>query len=533
METASVIEKTIKVLEKNHTSISQAVLVHALSVPDDEIASRAALSLLFSGSGLGKTEIIRNINRLSPEVIEEIAANVDLIHFSLHECLGHGTNELAIAALQTIKVAKLYEELPAVLQFMRRAKGDLVQQAGHIFESMIDSLYDQQQQADSSGDASLRNSIELTLNAIAEEVQQFDRLKHPRLLLQSIFILSTPGQSIPRKLIRESHPQCLSVIWNIFSQERHPGILHFLTDSLKQKYVHARILMNLSERSDIEFQMHLINSVPEHPSVNQERNYKRLDSLCWIIADTYFWDTIPEELQGNLVRLVELIGISSHEKIEIYKNALQFGAVEARKIAAEFRNSIEQDLYEQYITEALNSPDPRIEAWAVTEIKQTKLADKSRLLIERLDSPHEIVQQQAREALDMFDLQHAIEHCESAPLSAGKKIAELLLKINPDAIREVSRELASPIRTRRLRAAKAVRTMGLQNQVQEGLIELLYDTDPIIRRTVVEILAEAPTPQIISSMMMLLDDSNPRVRTTVEKELLKIRNKELETKTPS
>ncbi len=532
MENTSPIEKTIKVLERNHTNVSQAVLVHALSVPDDEIRNRAALSLLYSGSGLGKTEIIRNINHLSDEVIEEIAANADLIRFSLHECLGHGTAELALNALHTIKMAGLYEEVPAVLQFMRLAKGELAQRAGHIFEKMVDSLYDQQQ-ADSAGSASVRNSIEATLNAIAEELGKYDQLKHFRLLLQSVFILSNPGQSIPRKLIRESNPQALSLIWSIFNKGQHPGILRFLTDSLKQKYVHARILTILSERCDIEFQIHLINSVPGHPSVNQERNYKRLDSLCWLVDDPFLWDTIPGELQGNLVRLVELIGIPEGEKIAIYENALQYGAVQARKVAAEFRNSIDQDRYEQYVSDALKSPDPRIEAWAVSELKQTKLAEKSKLLIERLDSPHEIVQQQAREALEMFDLQHAIEYCESAPLSAGKKIAELLLKIDPDAIRELSRELASPIRTRRLRTAKAVRIMGLQNQVQEGLIELLYDTDPIIRRTVVEILAESPTPQVVSSMMMLLDDSNPRVRSTVEKELLKIRNKETQLKSSS
>ncbi len=528
MDTTNVIEKTIKVLEKNHSSISQAVLVHALNVSDEEISTRAALSLLYSGSGLGKTEIIRNIHRLAPEVTEEISANADLIRFSLHECLGHGTPELAINALHTIKAAKLYEEVPAMLQYMRRTKGELVQHAGQLFEKMIDELYDRKQQSDAAENEWLRTSIETVLGAIAEEVSHLDRLKHPRLLLQSIFILSHPGQSIPRMLIRNSDSHTLSIIWNILCKERHPGILHYLTDSLKQKYVHTKVLMILSERRDIEFRMHLINSVPKHPTVNQERNYKRLDSLHWLTEDVYLWDTIPEQAQGNLVRLIELIGISEREKIGLYEQALQFGSVEARKVAAEFRYSIDQDRYEQYILEALHSPDPEIEAWAVSELKHTKLPDKSRLLIERLDSPHEVVQEQARESLEMFDLQHAIEYCETAPLSAGKKIAELLLKINPGAIRELSRELANPIRTRRLRAARAVQVMGLQDQVQEALIELLYDTDPIIRRTVVEILAESPSPQVVSSISMLIDDSNPRVRSTVEKVLQDLRRHEPE-----
>ena len=522
------IEITIEAMGKYRSETASAILVHALAVPDDEIKNLAARSLLYTGTGVGKIELVRNINDLSCEMVQEISQNVDLLRFPIRECLGQGNTELSVRALETIKAAGFYGELPTVLQFIRSSTGEWIEQIEHLFEHLVNDLYDDLQQTTGNLE-STKKIVESLQEALAEELSEFQRVKRPRLLIESLMILSHPGQSVAREMIRNSSPECLLIMWNIFRESRHPGILRFLADSLKQKYIHAGILSIISERKDFEFHLHFIDSTPQQPSANQERNYKNLDSISWLKPDPQTWNIIPQLSQGNLIRLIDLLGFSEREKIKFYERALQFGSVEARKVAAGFRTMLIPERYEQYIKQSLNNSDPSIEAWAVSELKYTHLKDKSRLLIERLDSSNESVQEQARESLGMFDLQQAIELCESATPSTCLSIAELLLKIDPNATQELSRELANPMRTRRLQAAKAAHVMGLQNHVQEGLIELLYDSDPIIRRTVIDILAEAPTPQIVSLLMMLLDDPNPRVRSTTTIALKRIRNSQAAT----
>lgn len=525
MEKTNAIEKTVAVLEKQHTEAASTILIHALTVPDDQIRVLAARSLLYSGSGIGKTEIIRNINNLPSEIIQEITQHLDLIRFPLRECMGHGDSELMIRALETIKVARIYSEMPGILPLLHSSTEAWSEQVEHIFEGLVNNLYDEQVDTDQASLTGISNPTPAILDAISEQLAQFHLLKRPRLLIESLLILSHPGQSAARTLFRDTPPECVSIMWDILREGRHPGILHFLTDSLKQKYVHAGILAIVSERNDSEFQLHFINAVPEHPTTNQERNYERLSSIAWLKPEPELWNFVPGDCHGKLTCLVELLGIMDVEKIKYHEQALQFGALKGRIGAAKFRTRLKQERYEQYIKASLQNSDPHIESWAVSELKNTNLPDKSRLLVERLDSPDETVREQAREALERFDLQHAIEYCESATHSTGRKIAELLLKIDPYATQELARELANPIRTRRLQAAKAAHIMGLQQEVEQGLLEMLYDSDPIIRRTVVEILAESPTPQIVSALTTLKNDSNPRVRAATENALQQIQDK--------
>ena len=172
--------------------------------------------------------------------------------------------------------------------------------------------------------------------------------------------------------------------------------------------------------------------------------------------------------------------------------------------------------------ESLESPEEGIEAWAVSELRYTDIPDKYRYLVNRLDSSREQVCLEARKALGRFDVQNAIVYCESARPSLGPRIAELLLKINPNACQELSRELASPVRTRRLRAAKAVAFMNLELQVCDALVEMLYDSDAVVRRSIAEILGNVPVQSVISALTLLLEDSNIRVRETAQESLDRI-----------
>ena len=183
---------------------------------------------------------------------------------------------------------------------------------------------------------------------------------------------------------------------------------------------------------------------------------------------------------------------------------------------------IRPQLFEQFVLEALESEDPAIEGWAVSELRNTELPDKYRFLVNRLDSGCPEVQRQAREALGRFDVPTAILFCETARPSVGPKLAELLLKINPDASQDLARELANPVRTRRLRAAKAAAFMGMEGNVTEALIEMLFDSDSIVRRAVAEILGSVPTPAVVGALETLLEDSSPRVREAAEASLQQI-----------
>ncbi len=526
------IEKTMRLLEQSRSTAAMTAFVHALQVDSPKIRDSAARAILRSGSSLGKMELIRHIRKLSPDVLEVMNTADGDMTFPLQQCLLHGDPEQALMALDAIEVARLYQNIPMVLEFLRRATGEIGDRGEQVLGSLVDRLYDTRMTARDAKLTVTDQCIGKMLQHLSVELNSFAQCRRPHAIVESILILADSEHPVARHLIRESAPEWQALVWDVLAKSKHPGILRFLTRALSVKYLHPKILDIVSNRSDIEFQMTMIRLVPTRVNINQERNYQLLTGLPWLQPAAELWLSIPEEFHIQLVQLVRLVCFTRSLKLAFAKSIYQHASVEARKAANDFKHMLRQEEYDACVLDALDSDNPEFEAWGLSQIRDTNLPDKYRQLVDRLDSPHQIVEDQARETLGRFEVQQAIDFSESAKPSAGPKLAELLLKVNPFAIQELCREMANPVRTRRLRAAKAAHFMHLHTQVTPALLELLQDNDTILKRVVAEILADVPTRQVALRLQELLDDSSPRVREAALASLTKI-NQQLAGSSPN
>ena len=516
------IETTLRALEQSKTPAAQLVLMHALSVEDQTIRDLAARAIVRSGNSLAKTEVIRNINRLSAELIEEIGQDEKSISFPLRQCLQHGDVPSSLKALETIEAARFYQEIPFLLKFLGQASGTAADRAEQALLALVDQLYEDRLKLKLSDPSAVNKQCEDLLQVLGVELSRFELLKRPRALVEAVLILSFPEHGVAHQLIRESSAESQAVVWDTLMNSKHPGVMNFLIQSMSQKYIHPRKLEIFSRRRDIEFQYAVVSHVPETFSTNQERNYCQLQSLPWLFPSEELWQRFPPHWHGRVLKLVDAIAYQSYQKAEFYESVLKYGSGVGKAGAARNRHLLKPQFFDQIVLESLESPEEGIEAWAVSELRYTDIPDKYRYLVNRLDSSREQVCLEARKALGRFDVQNAIVYCESARPSLGPRIAELLLKINPNACQELSRELASPVRTRRLRAAKAVAFMNLELQVCDALVEMLYDSDAVVRRSIAEILGNVPVQSVISALTLLLEDSNIRVRETAQESLDRI-----------
>lgn len=506
------IERTMKTLERSHSANAMAALVHALQVDIPAIRDASARMILRSGSSLGKIEIIKNIQKLSPDVVALLSSQNHDIAVPLRHCLLHGDSAVVLRALDTVESAQLYEEIPILLQLLRKATGETADRCEQVLSRLVDSLSENTAQAKNEKQIAYQQSCELAIQQFWTELSTHELSHRPHVIVESILILAHGDNAIARMLLKDSSNEIQAIAWDVLEESRHPGVLVFLTSALNVKYVSPKMLDIISTRQDIEFQLQMIRATPMRPSVHQERNYRQLDGLIWLQATEEFWKTMPPELHPQIVQLIQLMSFNTPIKKSFAHSIFLHAAIPARKAALELQGLMKQEEYDACILTALDSDDAETEAWGVTQVRDSNLTNKYRLLVNRLDSPHEEVVNQVRDILGRFDVQRAIEFCESAKPSIGPKLAELLLKINPLAIQELSRELANPVRSRRLRTAQAIHFMQLQKELSHALLELLLDNDSIIRRVVVEILADVPTRQILATLQSLHDDPSPRVR---------------------
>ncbi|MCG6154483.1 HEAT repeat domain-containing protein [Rubinisphaera margarita] len=518
----SPIEKTMRLLEQSRSTAAMTAFVHALQVGSPKIRDSAARAILRSGSSLGKMELIRQIRKLSPDVLEVMNTADGDMSFPLKQCLLHGDPQQAFMALDAIEVARLYQNIPMVLEFLRQATGEIADRGEQVLGSLVDRLFETRMTARDARLTITDQCIGKMLQHLSVELNSFAQCRRPQAIVEAILILADSEHPVARHLMRESAPEWQSLVWEVLAQSKHPGILRFLTKALSVKYLHPKILDIVSGRTDIEFQMTMIRLVPTRMNINQERNYQLLTGLPWLQPTDELWLSLPDEFHVQLVQLIRLVCFTRSLKLAFAKSIYQHASVEARKSANDFKHMLRQEEYDACVQHALDSDNAEFEAWGLSQLRDTNLPDKYRQLVDRLDSPHKIVEDQAREALGRFEVQQAIDFSESAKPSAGPKIADLLLKVNPFAIQELCREMANPVRTRRLRAAKAAHFMQLHTEVTPALLELLQDNDTIVKRVVAEILGDIPTRQVAGRLQELLDDSSPRVREAAAASLAKI-----------
>ncbi|MEZ6045129.1 MAG: HEAT repeat domain-containing protein [Planctomycetaceae bacterium] len=132
------------------------------------------------------------------------------------------------------------------------------------------------------------------------------------------------------------------------------------------------------------------------------------------------------------------------------------------------------------------------------------------------------VREAAREELKSFDLDLMIKIFDETPLRVVRQAGVLLHKLDTNLYTKLAERLQDPLRSKRIRAAQAAFALGLHRNVSQSLIGMLSDSDPMVRRTVVEILGDVPKRNVYDILYQMRNDQSPRVREGVIKSLQKL-----------
>jgi HEAT repeat protein len=211
-----------------------------------------------------------------------------------------------------------------------------------------------------------------------------------------------------------------------------------------------------------------------------------------------------------------LAGIDESAREEVREWVLRFGEPDARAFALRELGQLPAEAVRAAVADGLDSGDARIQAWALSEARTSRIPDAMQRLIEALDSERPEVVEAARGELSSFNLAWLLANLERITPAEGGWVSRLLRKINPNLVEELTAELRHPIRRHRIRAAYAARVLRLQQDVLPALLQMLADTDAPVRRIAVDVLTDVPTTAVQSALRSHADDPSARVREAVE-----------------
>ena len=508
-------------LASNRSAVE--VLLHALSVPLPEIRFRAVKAILQSPSTRAHFVLIQRFDELGEDEGRLILAEHRRIEAALRHALQHADVRALQNALEIIVASGSYGMLPLLLGNAAEAEPETRDRLLMAVLRMVDSIYEQLHTDDGRKRATGRTQAEAHCRQALLDLDQacahrFDN-QPPDEILQAILVLGTADSAAVRKLLWQAPQEYRVRAADQLQISTHPGICRLLCDGLGMNYPHPRMLEAIAKRTDMPFIIHLLRWLPTRLSATQQKNFRQLEQIAWLTPYRDELAMIPPALQPNLVRLLAASGLKSDTKREIQEWLLRNGSPEGRDVACESLGLLNSDSVRSIVSEELNSTLPQDQAWALRRVRDVDLPDALAVLVEQLDSPHEVVQEAARSQLQGFNVERLLDLLDQMDPQAALRAGILLRKTDPAFAMKLSRELASPVHRRRIRASYGASCCGLQQDVVRGLMALLEDPDPIVRRVGVETLASVNTPVVRRAIGALADDSSPRVREVVAKVL--------------
>jgi hypothetical protein len=205
---------------------------------------------------------------------------------------------------------------------------------------------------------------------------------------------------------------------------------------------------------------------------------------------------------------------------------VKHGGAEGRMAAGDALLATHDDSARGVVLSSLFADDESVQAWATTQLRSQGIPEAFRLLLERVDSPLSEVRDAAREELASFDLFRMLDLFEHLPHEVCLKCGELLLKVDEECVTKLLKEMGSPIRRHRIRAARAAQALGMQKPALPGLTAMLDDSDAHVRRTAIEALGGMRDASAVRLLQGCLEDSSPRVRDAATRALREIQSGE-------
>ncbi len=243
-------------------------------------------------------------------------------------------------------------------------------------------------------------------------------------------------------------------------------------------------------------------------------------SIQWLQGDLSNLDELTEEQQHSTVQLAMKSSMNRLDVFEVIRHLAKRGKPAGRRAAtsalAEFRGIDANELAADRLG---NDDDPQVIANILLQVRDRGVAGAMKHLIESLDSPHEVIQQAARDCLDEFNIERFLSAYDMIEDSVRISTGLLVRKVDLETIPVLERELRSPSRTRKMRAIGAVAAMRLVTELEERIIGLLQDEDHFVRSEAATALSRSDSETSRSALRDALLDRSASVQQAAERSL--------------
>jgi hypothetical protein len=506
--------ETFHFLERSDAPRVGELLIAALDIPRLPVQYAAADALIHRPAMHGHLELFKRLEHMPAEVVRLVHQSAPALDAAFRQALGKGDVQTRRTALRAVRLSEQYGQAATLLDLLTRPSLLDLDDIADTLRDLVNRLYDWWQAAiDRPPDAAAVSPVrQQFLAALDGALAELPKQARPEDVIEATLILGDPG-----------HPAVKRVLWNGPAEyreqaaarmldSRHPGVMRLVAESLNQTYPHPKVFEAIRRRSDPAFIAELLRAFARPRPQQRLQHLKQFEAIAWLEPSFEMLDSLPPALQPVLAGFVNATRLPHEIKSGVQEWLLRNGTPEGKQAATDSLPLVNEEVIQSVVREGLESDDAGVQAWATHQLRAHAIPEAFALLVERLDSPLDEVCHAAREELAGFNAARILAMVPEMAPDEALRAGQLLMKIDLQAAAAIRKELAHPSRQKRLKAANAVRKLGLQANFTSAFLAMLDDTDAIMRRCAADVLGTIPQPEAHRGLVRLLQDASPRVR---------------------
>jgi HEAT repeat protein len=510
---------TFRVLAKTENEAAVRVLTAALDSPHTAIQEGALGAMLARRSPAGGRELLRRLHTIPQRWKEIIRQNQGRLTRTLRDAMLGTNRQMFLNACRAAVWFREYDLIPTLLNLLEDPHRQKADKAGKTLLEVSGQLYDELAAPREYGNHRDPQLVrQHVISSLEASVKRFDRHKR-REAIEAFLLLVGRDNVTLKRILKDPHHAAFLTTVDVLSHSSRGGVMRLLLSLLDDPHAPSAALSVVANRGDLKFVQYLLRKIGREPSSTVSQNLKHIESVAWLHSGHEVLGQLDDAAQHAAVQLVIGSGTPRLKAFSLIEYLVLDGKPGGRRAAAEALAEFSGAEANNLVLRALDDPDPQVQAAAVAQLRSRGIVGSLARLVAMVDSPHAVVRNAARENLDEFTIERFLRAFDLLEEEVRQSTGMLVQKIDLRTIPQLEVEMKSRGRTRRLRGLAIARTIGVVEQLERLVIELLGDEDHMVRVEAAAALACCTSSASRLALENALGDRSQTVREAAQKGL--------------
>lgn len=505
-------EATFQVLTLAPGETADGLLIRALESPNRAVQEGALNALLSRRSSRGPAELVSRWTSISSRWRSLIARRPGRCSTAIREAImsdDASRCESACVAGRALCDYELVVPLVQAIENREHPQRDLlVDTLMGLIESLYDELASRRDYRVRRDPHQVRHHVLVTLE---QSLTRYSQHRSTELVEAFLILVNRDHVGLKRILAAPNDPVYHEMVDRLCRSPR-PGIMRLALSFLDDPKPPRGPLLAVIRRHDTPFVRHLLRKIGDDFEPAFQANLKRINSIPWLQNPKETFSAYSEQEHALIVKLATSISLEREPLLDVLGRMLTRGKVPGRVAAAAALAALRGSDVNELVFAGLEDPEPTVRAPLLMQLREKGIPGAIDRLLDELDSQHPVIRAAIQQSMPDFSFPRYMSAFdkldEEVQISTGLMVA----KIDPNAITGLEQELASEVRTRRLRAVEMTLAMSCQNRVEPALRRLLGDPDHFIRMYGIQAIARCTSSAAREALTRMLDDDHPSVR---------------------